>query len=130
MVMAILLVLAPWGIESTDLVGSVQAVFFGFSVGDDGTATINVDVFGNVIEAVDYGCMDGVCTPDEELTSHTTPGLVGETGWRWAPEESWLVGSDHGAWRSELDFAHHTGRACAPCRRRALLWQRGPRLSR
>jgi potassium efflux system protein len=34
MVMAILLVLAPWGIESTDLLGSVQAVFFGFSVGD------------------------------------------------------------------------------------------------
>ncbi|HEU6441895.1 MAG TPA: mechanosensitive ion channel domain-containing protein, partial [Microvirga sp.] len=34
MVMAILLVLAPWGIESTDLLGSVRAVFFGFSVGD------------------------------------------------------------------------------------------------
>jgi potassium efflux system protein len=33
-VMAILLVLAPWGIESTDLMGSVRAVFFGFSVGD------------------------------------------------------------------------------------------------
>lgn len=33
-IMAILLVLAPWGIESTDLMASVRAVFFGFSVGD------------------------------------------------------------------------------------------------
>ncbi|MBF9232797.1 mechanosensitive ion channel family protein [Microvirga sp. BT350] len=33
-IMAILLTLAPWGIESTDLMGSVRAVFFGFSVGD------------------------------------------------------------------------------------------------
>ncbi|MFC4170896.1 DUF3772 domain-containing protein [Microvirga sp. GCM10011540] len=33
-IMAGLLVLAPWGIESTDLVGSLRAVFFGFSVGD------------------------------------------------------------------------------------------------
>jgi len=33
-IMAILLALAPWGIESTDLVGSLRAVFFGFSVGD------------------------------------------------------------------------------------------------
>jgi small-conductance mechanosensitive channel len=34
MVIAILLVLAPWGIESTDLMGSIRAVFFGFNVGD------------------------------------------------------------------------------------------------
>jgi len=33
-IMAILLVLAPWGIESTDLMGSLRAIFFGFSVGD------------------------------------------------------------------------------------------------
>jgi len=33
-IMAVLLALAPWGIESTDLVGSLRAVFFGFSVGD------------------------------------------------------------------------------------------------
>ncbi|MGO4572257.1 DUF3772 domain-containing protein [Microvirga sp. 2TAF3] len=33
-VMALLLALAPWGIESTDLMGSLRAVFFGFSVGD------------------------------------------------------------------------------------------------
>jgi small-conductance mechanosensitive channel len=33
-IMAILLALAPWGIESTDLMGSLRAVFFGFSVGD------------------------------------------------------------------------------------------------
>lgn len=33
-IMAILLVLAPWGVESTDLMGSVRAVFFGFNVGD------------------------------------------------------------------------------------------------
>jgi small-conductance mechanosensitive channel len=32
--MAILLMLAPWGIESTDLMGSLRAIFFGFSVGD------------------------------------------------------------------------------------------------
>lgn len=33
-VIAVLLALAPWGIESTDLMGSLRAVFFGFSVGD------------------------------------------------------------------------------------------------
>lgn len=32
--LAVLLALAPWGIESTDLMGSVRAAFFGFSVGD------------------------------------------------------------------------------------------------
>ncbi|MBB4040593.1 small-conductance mechanosensitive channel [Microvirga flocculans] len=33
-VLAILLVLLPWGIESTDVMGSLRALFFGFSVGD------------------------------------------------------------------------------------------------
>lgn len=33
-IMALLLALAPWGIESTDVMGSLRAVFFGFSVGD------------------------------------------------------------------------------------------------
>jgi potassium efflux system protein len=33
-IIAILLVLLPWGVESTDLMGSVRAVFFGFNVGD------------------------------------------------------------------------------------------------
>ncbi|NIX75180.1 mechanosensitive ion channel family protein [Microvirga sp. c23x22] len=33
-VLAVLLALAPWGIESTDLMGSIRAAFFGFSVGD------------------------------------------------------------------------------------------------
>jgi potassium efflux system protein len=33
-IVGILLVLAPWGIESTDVTGSLRAVFFGFNVGD------------------------------------------------------------------------------------------------
>lgn len=33
-ILAILLVLAPWGVESTDIAASLRAVFFGFSVGD------------------------------------------------------------------------------------------------
>ncbi|MEZ0169187.1 DUF3772 domain-containing protein [Microvirga sp. TS319] len=33
-VIAILLVLLPWGIESTDVASSLRALFFGFSVGD------------------------------------------------------------------------------------------------
>jgi small-conductance mechanosensitive channel len=33
-VIAILLVLLPWGIESTDVMGSLRALFFGFNVGD------------------------------------------------------------------------------------------------
>ena len=33
-IVAILLILAPWGVELTDLTGSVRAVFFGFNVGD------------------------------------------------------------------------------------------------
>ena len=33
-IIAILLVLAPWGVESTDLRSSLRAVFFGFNVGD------------------------------------------------------------------------------------------------
>lgn len=33
-VIAILLILLPWGIESTDVTGSLRALFFGFSVGD------------------------------------------------------------------------------------------------
>ncbi|MBA1154902.1 DUF3772 domain-containing protein [Microvirga mediterraneensis] len=33
-VIGFLLVLAPWGIESTDVTGSLRAMFFGFSVGD------------------------------------------------------------------------------------------------
>lgn len=31
---AIMLAIAPWGVESTDLLGSVRAVLFGFKVGD------------------------------------------------------------------------------------------------
>jgi len=33
-VVGVLLVLAPWGIESTDVTGSLRAMFFGFNVGD------------------------------------------------------------------------------------------------
>ncbi|MCD6072599.1 MAG: mechanosensitive ion channel protein MscS [Microvirga sp.] len=33
-IIAILLVLLPWGIESTDVTGSLRALFFGFNVGD------------------------------------------------------------------------------------------------
>jgi small-conductance mechanosensitive channel len=33
-ILAILLVLLPWGIESTDVTGSLRALFFGFNVGD------------------------------------------------------------------------------------------------
>ena len=33
-IIAILLVLLPWGIESTDVTGSLRALFFGFSLGD------------------------------------------------------------------------------------------------
>jgi small-conductance mechanosensitive channel len=33
-VIAILLILLPWGIESTDVMGSLRALFFGFNVGD------------------------------------------------------------------------------------------------
>ncbi len=33
-IVGILLVLAPWGIESTDVTGSLRAAFFGFNVGD------------------------------------------------------------------------------------------------
>ncbi|WP_245435351.1 DUF3772 domain-containing protein [Microvirga calopogonii] len=33
-VIGFLLVLAPWGIESSDVTGSLRAMFFGFSVGD------------------------------------------------------------------------------------------------
>lgn len=33
-IIAILLVLLPWGIESTDVMGSLRALFFGFNVGD------------------------------------------------------------------------------------------------
>ncbi len=33
-IVAILLVLLPWGIESTDVTGSLRALFFGFNVGD------------------------------------------------------------------------------------------------
>ncbi|MDT2020692.1 DUF3772 domain-containing protein [Methylocella sp. CPCC 101449] len=33
-IVAALLVLAPWGIESDDMLGSVRAAFFGFQVGD------------------------------------------------------------------------------------------------
>jgi potassium-dependent mechanosensitive channel len=34
MVIGFLLVLAPWGIESADVTGSLRAMFFGFNVGD------------------------------------------------------------------------------------------------
>jgi small-conductance mechanosensitive channel len=33
-IIGILLILAPWGIESTDVTGSLRAAFFGFNVGD------------------------------------------------------------------------------------------------
>jgi small-conductance mechanosensitive channel len=33
-IVAVLLVLLPWGIESTDVTGSLRALFFGFNVGD------------------------------------------------------------------------------------------------
>jgi len=33
-IIGVLLVLAPWGIESTDVTGSLRAMFFGFNVGD------------------------------------------------------------------------------------------------
>jgi potassium-dependent mechanosensitive channel len=33
-IIALLLILLPWGIESTDVTGSLRALFFGFSLGD------------------------------------------------------------------------------------------------
>jgi potassium efflux system protein len=33
-IIALLLILLPWGIDSTDVTGSLRALFFGFSVGD------------------------------------------------------------------------------------------------
>lgn len=34
MIVGVMLILAPWGVESTDLTSSVKAAFFGFKVGD------------------------------------------------------------------------------------------------
>jgi small-conductance mechanosensitive channel len=46
-IIALLLVLLPWGIESTDVTGSLRALFFGFSVGD-----LNISLSSVLIAAV------------------------------------------------------------------------------
>ena len=45
-----MLVLAPWGIESTDIMGSVRAAFFGFQVGD-----VTISLSSIVIAALLFG---------------------------------------------------------------------------
>jgi small-conductance mechanosensitive channel len=46
-IIALLLILLPWGIESTDVTGSLRALFFGFSVGD-----VNISLSSVLIAAV------------------------------------------------------------------------------
>jgi YD repeat-containing protein len=56
-----------------------------------------VDLFGNAIMKVAYGCAEG-CTPvDETITSYTAPGRpAGDpTGWLWRTTDSYTVGSAH-----------------------------------
>ncbi|WP_245410855.1 DUF3772 domain-containing protein [Microvirga flavescens] len=48
--LALLLALAPWGIESTDVLGSVRAAFFGFSVGD-----MTISISSMLIAALLFG---------------------------------------------------------------------------
>jgi small-conductance mechanosensitive channel len=52
-IVAVLLALAPWGIESTDLAGSVRAAFFGFSVGNF-TISLSTILLGAVFFAVGF----------------------------------------------------------------------------
>lgn len=46
-IIALLLILLPWGIDSTDVTGSLRALFFGFSVGD-----LNISLSSVLIAAV------------------------------------------------------------------------------
>jgi potassium efflux system protein len=53
-ILALMAMLAPWGIESTDLVSSMRAAFFGFQVGDV-TISISSIVIALLLFALGFG---------------------------------------------------------------------------
>ena len=72
-VVALMLALAPWGVESTDLLSSVRAAFFGFRVGDVSIsiATIAFAVFlfglGFIATRVVQGWLEATFLPTTDL---------------------------------------------------------------
>jgi small-conductance mechanosensitive channel len=54
-VLALMAILAPWGIESTDLLSSVRAAFFGFQVGD-----VTISISSIVVALLLFGIGFGV----------------------------------------------------------------------
>ncbi|MCB8822971.1 DUF3772 domain-containing protein [Microvirga rosea] len=88
-IVAVLLALAPWGIESTDVMGSLRAVFFGFSVGDVTISLSSILIaallftFGFTITRVIQRWLDNTFLPATELDAglrnsiRTAAGYVG-----------------------------------------------------
>lgn len=86
-VVAILLVLAPWGIESADVTGSLQAVFFGFSVGDVTISLSSVLIAavlfaaGFTITRVIQRWLDHTFLPATELDAGLRNSILTATGY-------------------------------------------------
>jgi potassium-dependent mechanosensitive channel len=74
---AVLLALAPWGVESNDLLSSLRAAFFGFQVGDITislsaiAAAVAIFAFGFAITRIFQSWLDNTFLPKTDLD----PGL-------------------------------------------------------
>jgi potassium-dependent mechanosensitive channel len=77
-IIAILLVLAPWGVESNDLVSSLRAAFFGFKVGD---VTVSLS---SIIVGITLFCVGIVATRSLQtwLETRLLPSTELDTGLR------------------------------------------------
>src|SRR5947209_3195440 len=56
---------------------------------------VNVDTFGNVVDAIDDGCIEGCTTADEVITRHSQPAVHPDdtSGWIWRTVQGWVQGS-------------------------------------
>jgi len=86
-IVAILLVLAPWGVESTDLAASLRAVFFGFSVGDV-TISLSSILIAAVLFAAGFTVtrviqrwLDNTFLPATELDAGLRNSILTATGY-------------------------------------------------
>ncbi len=53
-----------------------------------------VDRFGNAVNAIDRGCVDGCTSADEASVVHTTPARIADaSGWLWRTSNEWVQGA-------------------------------------
>lgn len=58
-------------------------------------SSVEVDRFGNAVNATKYGCVDGCASVDEPIVVHTTPTRIATdpSGWIFRTTEQWVQGA-------------------------------------